>query len=223
MVSLLGDARQQMNSKHITNSRSSNGTRGRKSPPAARSPLSAAWRSSAAALISKSDAPSAGGSAAETKARTEAVFLIQDSRPRRDSLTAMLGVQGFNVVATARSGGEALRHVARLEPQLVLLNSMLGNRDSLRLVEAVKKMSPNTKVIVMHLPPGQEDVVALVRAGVSGFILKDASIAECVATIQSVADGASVLPPIMTGTLFSHVAAQVQTRKRVKAVLRIET
>jgi DNA-binding NarL/FixJ family response regulator len=153
------------------------------------------------------------------------VFLIEDNRLLRDGLTAMLGAQGLKVIATARSGGGALRQVARLKPQLVLLDSALADRDSLRLVEAVKKVSPAIKVIVMHLLPAHEDVVAFVRAGVSGFIMKDASVAEFVGTIRSVADGASVLPPLMTGTLFSHVAAQAVTRgkRRLKAAMRMTT
>ncbi len=215
-----------MRSKSMTNPRSSNGKRVGKPPLGAPSLLGiAASRASTAALISKSAVPSVMNWAAGTRANAVPVFLIEDNRLLRDGLTAMLGAQGLKVIATARSGGEALRQVARLKPQLVLLDSALGDRDSLRLVEAVKKVSPETKVIVMHLLPAHEDVVAFVRAGVSGFIMKDASVAEFVATIRAVADGSSVLPPLMTGTLFSHVAAQALTRgkRRLKAAMRMTT
>jgi DNA-binding NarL/FixJ family response regulator len=165
-----------------------------------------------AALISRAARPRARNRAAGPGVNTIPVFLIEDNRVLRDGLTAMLGAQGLNIIATARNGGEALEQVTRLKPQLVLLDSAIGDRDSLRLVEAVKKVSPAIKVIVMHLLPAQEDVVAFVRAGVSGFIMKDASVAEFVATIRSVADGASVLPPLVTNTLFSHVATQALSR-----------
>jgi len=153
------------------------------------------------------------------------VFLIEDNRLLRDGLAAMLGAQGLTVIATARSGGEALRQVTRLKPQLVLLDSALGDRDSLLLVKAVKKVSAEIRVIVMHLLPAHEDVVEYVRAGVSGFIMKDASVAEFVSTIRIVADGGSVLPPLMTSTLFTHVAAQTLARGRrgVKAAMRMTT
>ena len=182
-----------------------------------------AWPDSPAALISKSAVARATKARANPWATSVPVFLIEDNRLLRDGLTAMLGAQGLEVVATARSGGEALRQVARLKPQLVLLDSALGDRDSLRLVEAVRKRSPATRVIVMHLLPAHEDVVAFVRAGVSGFIMKDASIADFVATIRAVADGASVLPPLMTRTLFSHVASQALARgkRRLKAAMRM--
>lgn len=151
------------------------------------------------------------------------VFLIEDNRLLRDGLTLMLGAQGLKVIATARSGGEALKQVSRMKPQLVLLDSAIGDRDSLRLVEAVKKVSPDIKIIVMHLLPAHEDVVAFIKAGVSGFIMKDASIAEFVQTIRTVADGGSVLPPLMASSLFSHVADQVSEsgKRGVKAALRM--
>jgi DNA-binding NarL/FixJ family response regulator len=78
-------------------------------------------------------------------------------------------------------------------------------------------------VIVMQLLPAHEDVVDFVHAGVSGFIMKDASVGEFVATIRAVADGASVLPPRMTGSLFSHVADHAVTRGngRAKAATRM--
>ena len=135
----------------------------------------------------------------------------------------MLGALGLKVIATARSGGEALRRVARFKPQLVLLNSSLGERDGLRLVLGVKRVSPDIKMIVMQLLPTNEDVVAYVRAGVTGFIMRDASVAEFVATIRSVADGGCVLPPAMTVTLFSHVAVQPLSRGKrgMKAALQL--
>jgi DNA-binding NarL/FixJ family response regulator len=212
-----------MKAKRVRKRQSSNGKRGLKSRPGTgRSVAVAAFRASAA-LISRSAVASTRNLAGGDKAHAVPVFLIEDNRLLRDGLTAMLGAQGLKVIATARSGGEALRQVTRLKPQLVLLDSALGDRDSLHLVEAVKKVSPAIKVIVMHLLPAHEDVVAYVRAGVSGFIMKDASVAEFVATIRKVADGASVLPPLMTGTLFSHVAAQAVSRGKrgMKAAMRM--
>ena len=151
------------------------------------------------------------------------VFLIEDNRLLRDGLSAMLNAQGLSVVATARSGEEALREVARVKPQLVLLDSALGDRDSARFVREVRQSFPDIKVIVMGLLPAHEDFVEFIRAGVAGFILKDATIEVFVTTILSVADGVSVLPSLLTSTLFSHVAAQAVSRGRrgAKAAVRM--
>jgi DNA-binding NarL/FixJ family response regulator len=158
-----------------------------------------------------------------TMTRSVPVFLIDDNRLLRDGLSAMLSAQGLSVVATARSGQEALREVARVKPQLVLLDSALGDRDSPRFVQEVRQAFPDIKVIVMGLLPAHEDFVEFIKAGVHGFILKDATIEVFVATILAVADGVSVLPSVMTKTLFSHVATQAAARGRrgAKAAVRM--
>ena len=140
------------------------------------------------------------------------VFLIEDNRLLRDGLSALLSAQGLSVVATARSGQEALREVSRVKPQLILLDSALGDRDIPRFVREIRQIFPDVKVIVMGLLPAHEDFVELIQAGVSGFILKDATIEVFVSTILSVADGVSVLPSLLTSTLFTHVATQALAR-----------
>ena len=142
------------------------------------------------------------------------VILIEDNRLLLEGLSAVLSAQGLKVVATARSGTEALRQIARLRPHLVLLDATLGDKNSLTMVKSLRKLFPDMKLIVMQLLAAQEDVIAFVRAGVSGFIMKDASLADVVSTIRSVADGGSVLPPLVTGTLFSHVAHHAVTKKK---------
>jgi DNA-binding NarL/FixJ family response regulator len=58
----------------------------------------------------------------------------------------------------------------------------------------------------MDLLPVHEEIAAFVNVGVAGFILKDATFEDFVGTIRSVADGVRVLPPRMTGSLFSQIA-----------------
>jgi DNA-binding NarL/FixJ family response regulator len=155
--------------------------------------------------------------------RSVPVFLVEDNRLLRDGLSALLSAQGLDVVATARSGTEALRDVARLKPQLILLDSALGDRDSPRFVQEIRHAYPDIKVVVMGLLPAHDDFVEFIKAGVSGFILKDATIEVFVETILAVADGVNVLPSLLTSTLFTHVAAQALTRGKrgAKAAVRM--
>jgi DNA-binding NarL/FixJ family response regulator len=66
----------------------------------------------------------------------------------------------------------------------------------------------------MDLIPMNEDIVQFVNAGVSGFVLKDATFDEFVATIRSVAAGGKVLPPRMAESLFSQIASAAATHGR---------
>jgi DNA-binding NarL/FixJ family response regulator len=145
------------------------------------------------------------------------VALIEDNRLVREGMTAMLNqADDFQVVAAGPSGDPALLRDAK--PQVILLDVGLWDDDSLRVAETVKKESPESKVIIMDLLPVHEDIVEFVNAGVSGFILKDATFDDLVTTIRSVAEGAHVLPPAMTSSLFSQIAKEAVVRGRAAAM-----
>jgi DNA-binding NarL/FixJ family response regulator len=95
--------------------------------------------------------------------------------------------------------------MGKLNPNIVLLDLGLRNQNSLQVVKLVKKHFQETKIIVMDLIPLQADVFEFVQAGVSGFILKDANVAKFIKTIRLVYQGAQVLPPNLTGSLFSQI------------------
>ena len=121
------------------------------------------------------------------------VALIEDNRLVREGISALLNqVTDLRVVAGSSGDTSLLRDV---NPQVVLLDVGLGNGDSLRMAEKVKKEIPECKIIVMDLLPVPEEVMEFVDGGVSGFIMKDATLEELVNTIRTVAEGAQVLPP----------------------------
>ena len=64
----------------------------------------------------------------------------------------------------------------------------------------------------MDLLPAQEDVIAFIKAGANGFIVKDATVEDFVRTIPSVAEGVDVVPPALTATLLSHIVDRAVLR-----------
>ncbi len=134
------------------------------------------------------------------------LILIEDNRLLRDGISAMLKKEAdFNLAAAFGDGDFAMDKISELKPNIVLLDLGLPEHDSLELVKSLKKKYTDVKIIVMDLVPIQEDVLRFVEAGVSGFILKDATVAEFTKTIRSVAAGEKVLPPLMAGSLFSQI------------------
>jgi len=109
------------------------------------------------------------------------------------------------VVATIENGENILQVLDRLNADIVLLDIGLRSQNSLEIVKLLKKDFPKTKIIVMDLVPLQADVFEFVQAGASGFILKDANVADFFKTIRSVNEGAKVLPLHLTGLLFSQI------------------
>jgi DNA-binding NarL/FixJ family response regulator len=139
-------------------------------------------------------------------AQSVSVLVIEDNRLVREGLEALLQAQpDFTVVAAAAGADAALTQLHETKPHVVLVDASLGNHDSRRVVESVRKTAPAAKVIVMDLLPAQEDVITFIKAGVHGFIVKDATVEDFVTTIRSVAAGADVVPPALAGTLLSHI------------------
>jgi two-component system NarL family response regulator len=133
------------------------------------------------------------------------VLLIEDNRLLREGITAMLNEQPDIKAVSATGNGDALEKAKKIKPQVVLLDLGLRSQNSLRIAELIKKEYPKAEIVVMDLIPAQAEVAEFVQAGVAGFILKDATIEDFLHTIRSVAEGKKVLPPSLTGSLFSHI------------------
>jgi DNA-binding NarL/FixJ family response regulator len=138
--------------------------------------------------------------------RPTSLVLVEGNRLLRDGLVLMLRKQkDFELLGAIAARDSVFEHVQRLNPHILLLDLGLREREDERLIETLRRDHSEVKVIVIDLLPGQGDIFGLVRAGVSGFILKDASLDDFLETIRVVASGASVLPPPLTGRLFSEI------------------
>ena len=145
------------------------------------------------------------------------VAIIEDNRLVREGMTDMLNELPDVKVVLAGTNLEA-GMLKKKNPRVVLLDVGLQEKNSLRLAEACKKEMAEVRVIVMDLLPVHEEIAEFVNAGVAGFILKDATFEDFVGTIRSVADGARVLPPRMTGSLFSQIAGEAVRRGSASAL-----
>jgi DNA-binding NarL/FixJ family response regulator len=145
------------------------------------------------------------------------LILIEDNRLLRDGIIAMLaGQKDIKIIAASGNSENSAVSLAQLKPDVVLLDLGLRNQNSLTVVELVKRDFPNAKVIVMDLAPVQGDINLFVKAGASGFVLKDASLDDLLETIRAVAEGASVLPPNVSETLFSKIIENALKGGQVK-------
>lgn len=148
------------------------------------------------------------------------LLLIEDNRLLREGLTIMLRKQrDLNVVESVGNGENILAIMRKHQPDVLLLDLGLRSRNSLNLVKSVKKNFAGIKVIIMDLIPLQADVFEFVQIGVSGFILKDATISDFLNTIRSVAKGNQVLPENLTGSLFSQIIDHAINEQKPSALL----
>ncbi|TAK61029.1 MAG: response regulator transcription factor [Bacteroidetes bacterium] len=155
------------------------------------------------------------------------LLIIEDNRLLRDGIAAMLkDYKDIKVVAASGDGESGILKIHELKPNVILLDLGLRSQNSLYVVELVKKEFPQAKVIVMDLAPAQGDVLQFVKAGASGFILKDATLDDFLSTIRSVAEGEKVLPSSLNNSLFSQViehavdGGRINLKKAIKMTKR---
>lgn len=141
------------------------------------------------------------------------ILIIEDNRLLRDGLSIMLQKQPDLKVTASPGNSDAATKAKKIKPNVILLDLGLRNQTSLRLLTALKKNAPNSRVIGMDLLPVQEELVRYVEAGVSGFVLKDATFDDLLRTIRSVAKGMNVLPPPLAGSLFSQIVDHATRHK----------
>jgi DNA-binding NarL/FixJ family response regulator len=134
------------------------------------------------------------------------IVVIEDNRLLRDGITSMINEQpDLKVIATISEREDSTEKVLNLKPDVVLIDLGLRSQNSLEVVKSIKERSTDIKTIVMDLLPVENDILEFVRAGASGFILKNAMVNEFLKTIRTVASGEKVLPPHMTESLFSQI------------------
>jgi len=133
------------------------------------------------------------------------VLLIEDNRLLRDGTTAMLNEQEDIRAVSSAGNRSALEKAKELVPDVVLLDLGLKSQNSLKVVESIKMRYPRTEVVVMDLIPAHSDVVAFVKAGVSGFVPKDTTLDGFLNTIRSVVKGVKILPPTMADSMFTEI------------------
>jgi DNA-binding NarL/FixJ family response regulator len=133
------------------------------------------------------------------------VLLLEDNRLLREGITKMLNAEADIKVISSTDSSDIIEKTKTLVPDVVLLDLGLKDQNSLTIVELIRKQFPNTYVVVMDLIPAHAEIVEFVKAGVAGFILKDATLDDFLHTIRSVSKGVKVLPPPMTGSLFSQI------------------
>lgn len=154
---------------------------------------------------------------ADATAATISLVLIDDNRLLREGIAALIGQQpGFRVLAAAADVDEAMDKIREVQPDVVLIDFGLVDHDSLGLTATVRSEVPRARIIVMGLLAIQEDVADFVRAGASGFIMKDASFDDFFSTIRRVAAGAQVLPPALTTSLFAQIIRNEVVKDKIK-------
>lgn len=133
--------------------------------------------------------------------------VVADDHPIvREGLRRFLDSRdGIEVVGEAADGEQAVARAARLQPDVVLLDLVMPVLDGLGAIERILARDPDARVLVLTSFAGEDQVLPALRAGASGYLLKDADPAEVERAVRAVAAGESPLDPAVAGRVLRAV------------------
>jgi DNA-binding NarL/FixJ family response regulator len=135
------------------------------------------------------------------------ILLVDDQALLRTGFRMILSAQpDLEVVGEAIDGADAVRQVARLRPDVALMDVRMPGMDGVQATAAITAATADTRVLVLTTFDLDEYAFAALRAGASGFLLKDVPPAELAGAIRAVAAGDAVVSPRITRRLLDRIS-----------------
>jgi DNA-binding NarL/FixJ family response regulator len=145
------------------------------------------------------------------------VLIAEDHTLIREGLRSLLSSHpDLEVIGEAADGREAIERVEKLSPALVLMDLSMPRMGGVEAIREIKKKWPKIKILALTVNDSEEYVLAALRAGADGYILKDSSHAELILAIRNVLAGKRVLSPsisekVIEGYLAGKKAESIHT------------
>jgi len=132
------------------------------------------------------------------------VLLVDDQTLVRQGVRSLLSLaEGIEVVGEASDGRQAMEVIPQLNPDVVLMDMRMPIMSGLEALQALARLGALPPTIILTTFDDDQLVLAGIKAGARGYLLKDVSLAQLVGAIQTVAAGGSLVQPAMTQRLLS--------------------
>lgn len=132
------------------------------------------------------------------------VMVVDDHPLWRDAVARDLAEAGMDVVATAGDGVEALRRIAAVRPDLVLLDLQMPRLSGVETTRRILADRPGTRILVLTASAERADVLEAVKAGATGYLVKAASREELLDAVARTASGEAVFTPGLAGLVLGE-------------------
>lgn len=148
-------------------------------------------------------------------------LLIVDDHPlfRKGVVQLVEATGNFTLVGEASSGAEGIAMAHAHQPDMILLDLNMKDMSGIEVLKALKAADLDSRVIMLTVSDQREDLVAALRAGADGYLLKDMEPEDLVLQLQEAARGQTVLSPALTGLLAHALRQDVHPRTSAEARL----
>jgi DNA-binding NarL/FixJ family response regulator len=132
-------------------------------------------------------------------------MLADDHRMLREGLRRSMTDQGFDVVGEARDGDEAIRLAEELMPEVILMDVTMPEVDGVEATRQIRAQFPEIRIVMLTMHADQEVLAAAIRAGASGYLVKDCSTEEIASAVRMAASGETALSPQLAASMLDEV------------------
>src|ERR1700689_1311172 len=125
---------------------------------------------------------------------------------RRGLEIVLVSEPDIEVVGQAGDGTEAVQKAGESVPDIVLMDVRMPRSSGIQACRAIKDVAPSAKIIILTMSDEEEDLFEAIRAGASGYLLKDIPLDDLAEAVRSVHGGQSLISPSMAGKLLTEFA-----------------
>jgi two-component system NarL family response regulator len=164
--------------------------------------------------------PGSSAAAQDVSPRTEPIrtMIVDDHALFRRGLEMVLeGEPDIDLVGQASDGAEAVEKAAESLPDIVLMDIRMPRSNGIEACRAMKEAAPSAKIVILTISDEEEDLFEAIRAGASGYLLKDIPLDEVADTVRAVHGGQSLINPSMAGKLLTEFAALARRDQEERA------
>lgn len=141
------------------------------------------------------------------------ILLVEDHQMVRKGIKMLIDVQpDMKVVGEADNGNSALKLAEELNPDIVLMDISMPELNGLKATKELKRLLPDIKILTLTRHTDDGYIQQLIRAGASGYVLKQSAPAELVNAIRAVASGKSYIDPTLTRNVVNNFAGNAALR-----------
>src|SRR5262249_60759706 len=133
------------------------------------------------------------------------VMCVDDHSLMREGIVLMIGLDpSMTVVAEASTGEEAVARFVECRPDVTLMDLQLPGMNGLQAIEAIRRIQPDARIVVLTMYAGDTNIYHALRAGAMGYLLKDTVGEELIRIVRDVHNGKRAVPPPLEALPAEH-------------------